>query len=105
MKARKRSAEASVEVDGHRLRWSLEREAQWTTNDGGKGMAFSVRLDGDDRHRELLLEFPYPRWKPGARQDKERILPPRIAKAIRQAMEAGWDPQSRGRVFAFQVPE
>ena len=76
MKARKRSAEASVEVDGHRLRWSLEREAQWTTNDGCKGMAFSVRLDGDARHRELLLEFPYPRWKPGARQDKERILPP-----------------------------
>jgi hypothetical protein len=104
VKARKRSAEASVEVDGHSLIWTLEREAQWTTNDGGKGMAFSVRL-ADGNFRELLLEFPYPRWKPGGRQDKERIQPQRIVSAIRQAIDAGWDPQSRGRVFALQVPE
>ena len=106
MKARKRAAEATVEIDGIVLRWTLHREAQWTTNDGNKGMAFSVRADGRKTFRELMLEFPFPRRKPGpGRQEKERILPHVIESAIRQAIAAGWDPVSRGRTFAFQVPE
>jgi hypothetical protein len=32
-------------------------------------------------------------------------MPAVIEAGIRAAMEAGWDPTSRGRVFAFQVEE
>jgi hypothetical protein len=106
VKARKRSAEASVVIDGFELRWTLLREAQYTSTDGYKGMSFSVRAEGRKAFRELILEYPFPRRKPGfAHQDKERILPHVIEDGIRQAMAAGWDPFSRGRVFAFQVPE
>lgn len=106
MKARKRSVDASVVVDGFELHWTLLREAQYTSTDGYKGMCFSVRAEGRKAFRELLLEFPFPKRKPGfARQEKERILPHVIEAGIRQAMAAGWDPVSRGRVFAFQVPE
>jgi hypothetical protein len=54
----------------------------------------------------LRLEYPYPKWKPGARQnERPRIVPSVIEADIRAAMAAGWNPHSRGRVFAFQVPE
>jgi hypothetical protein len=105
MKPRKRTAQGTLTIDGVELRWELTREAQYTTNDGAKGMAFSVRADGGKAFRELMLEFPYPRQKPGYHQEKERVSPQAIEKAIRLAMEDGWDPTSRGRVFAFQVPE
>jgi hypothetical protein len=106
MKARKRSAEATVEIDGVLLRWTLLREAQFTSSDGYKGMAFSVRADGHKVFRELILEYPFPKKKfRFAHQEKERIFPAVIEAGIRQAIAAGWDPVSRGRVFAFQVPE
>jgi hypothetical protein len=106
MKARKRSAEAVVEIDGHELHWTLLREAQYTTSDGYKGMAFSVRATGGKVYRELILEFPFPKKKfRFAHQEKERISPQIIEDGIRQAMEAGWNPVSRGRFFAFQVAD
>ena len=106
MKKRKRSIAATVEIDGFPLRWSLLREPQWTTTDGYKGLTFSVRADLPKTFRELQLEFPYPKKKPGHPvPEKQRILPQVVEAGIRQAMAAGWKPKSRGRVFAFQVPE
>ncbi|HEU0096503.1 MAG TPA: hypothetical protein VFQ52_08615, partial [Rhizomicrobium sp.] len=72
--------------------------------DGYKGMAISVTL-AEGNGRELLLEYPYPKFKPGPQRKAERprILPAVIEKDIRAAMDAGWDPTSRGRVFAFPV--
>ncbi len=108
MKARKRQAGGTFMMDGVELHWSLLREAQYTTNDGYKGMAFTVRAKSDPGSnrvfRELILEFPFPKRKYRfAHQEKERIEPRRVEAATRQAMEAGWDPVSRGRVFAFQI--
>ena len=105
MKARKRTAEGKCVIDGHELNWSLLREAQFTTSDGYKGMTFSVRAEGGKVFKELLLEYPFPKKKfRFAHQEKERILPQNIEAGIRLAMAAGWNPVSRGRVFAFQVP-
>ena len=101
----KRSVEAKVLVNGHELVWTLEREPKWHT-DGPRGLAILVRLS-EGNHKELLLEYPYPKWKPGPQRNLERprIMPAVIEAGIRAAMEAGWDPTSRGRVFAFQVEE
>ncbi|HEX4303265.1 MAG TPA: hypothetical protein VHZ78_10755 [Rhizomicrobium sp.] len=108
MKARKRSASGKFTIDGTELDWSLLREAQYTSSDGYKGMAFTVRAKSDPGSnrifRELILEFPFPKRKYRfAHQEKERIEPRRVEAAIRLAMTAGWDPVSRGRVFAFQI--
>lgn len=108
MKARKRSAGGVFTIDGTELHWSLLREAQFTSSDGYKGMAFTVRAQPDSgsnrTFRELILEFPFPKRKYRfAHQEKERIEARLVEAGVRQAMAAGWDPVSRGRVFAYQV--
>ena len=107
MKPRNRQASGTYVVDGYDLRWKLLREAHYSTSDGQKGMQFSVRAVSETARtfRELILEFPVPKWKPGRHQEKERILPQAVEAGIREAMAAGWDPVSRGRVWAYQVEE
>jgi hypothetical protein len=101
----KRFIEEKVTIDGYDLCWTLHSEPRWCT-DGYKGLGISVRLSEGPAARELRLEYPYPKWKPGARQnERPRIVPSVIEADIRAAMAAGWNPHSRGRVFAFQVPE
>ena len=97
--------DAAIVIDGYALHWTLQREPHWST-DGYKGLAICVR-SSEGTFRDLLLEFPYPKRKPGyvRHPDRPRIVPGVIEAAIRAAMAAGWNPTSRGRVFAFPVPE
>ncbi len=105
MKPRNRQASGKYAVDGVDLEWSLLREAHYSSSEGHKGMVFTVRAVSDTARtfKELQLEFPPPRHKPGRHQEKERILPQTIEAAIRQAVAGGWDPVSRGRVYVWQV--
>src|ERR1700712_5402327 len=105
MKPRNRQAGGRYVLDGVELTWELLREAHYTSSDGHKGMVFSVRAVSETTRtfKELLLEFPPPKYKPGRHQEKERILPPKVEAAIRQAVAGGWDPVSRGRVFVWLV--
>jgi hypothetical protein len=98
MKPRKRAAGGKLTIDGIEMTWSLMNEAHYSS-DGYKGMAFTVRAEGQRTHRELILQFPYPERKPGFHQDKERIVPEKIEAAIQLALGMGWRPKSRGRSF------
>ncbi len=105
MKARKRQAGGRIVIDGNEIVWELLREAHYSSSDGFKGMQFSVRAVSDTARtfRELVLEYPFPKHRPGRHQEKERILPQVIEAGIREAIAAGWNPVSHGRVFAYQV--
>jgi hypothetical protein len=105
MKARKRQASGACTMDGVELEWRLIREAHYSTTEGYKGMEFSVRAVSETARtfKELILEFPFPKRKPGRPQEKERILTQNIEAAIRQAIDGGWNPVSRGRVYVWQV--
>ena len=104
----KRSIEATVTVEGFSLFWRLHREQQEFTSDGWKGISIHVRVVEAAR-RELYLEYPAVlNQKAGL----FRTLPPRptivaakVEGHIRQAMAAGWDPESRGKPFFYQVAE
>jgi hypothetical protein len=48
------------------LKWWLVREPQWTTEDGYIGHRISVQTE-DARHRELILEYPFPENSPELR--------------------------------------
>ncbi|MBI1330619.1 MAG: hypothetical protein GC166_12050 [Alphaproteobacteria bacterium] len=106
MKRRVRTAEGSVEIDEVVLRWSLIREPHYTPAEGHKGMVFSVKADGPRAFRELVLEFPYPGKKPTGfvkALEVPPIEPSEVEAGIREALAAGWDPVSRGRVFIYEV--
>ena len=96
-----------ITVDGIELRWHLHAEPQITSEFGPKGRRYSIRA-AEGTKRELILEFAFPKEttkrKPVSPQSA-KIFPNILEDGIRQAIEAGWRPYSRGRVFSFRLEE
>ena len=104
----KRSIQSEINIDGLSLEWNLHREQGWCGEDRWRGIAILVQVAGVAR-RELLLEYPVVRTEKNGwtRDDPQRpaISAKRVESHIRAAMEAGWDPDSRGKPFVYQVSE
>lgn len=99
-----RDLAGTIEIDGLQYEWSVQREPQWCTVDGWKGMTVALRLR--DALREAILEFPMPsarrsKLQPQLRrpQVNQRI----IENGVRAALSAGWEPASRGKPVLFEV--
>lgn len=104
----KRDLQYPVTIDGIPLIWNLHREQQLSTADGWRGVAIHVRVVEGVR-RELHLEYPAVQVRKivATRTDRVEvnIRPPKVEAHIRQAMEAGWDPMSRGKPYVYEVQE
>lgn len=92
----------TVDVDGIKYEWELRREPHFSDFDGWQGMA--VALLQKDMQRGAVLEFPPPKrlmkgLKPGRLQINDAI----ITRGVRAALEAGWEPASRGKPMVFTV--
>lgn len=104
-KGRGNAVADTVSVDGEVMNWEPISEPRWST-DGYVGLRISVRVDA--HARELIVEFPYTRTQNGRprswphRPREFKIL---LEEAVRLAIEAGFEPNSRGRPFVFQVPD
>ena len=91
-----------VSVDGTRYAWRY-RHGWIVWGKGIKAISISVSLN-PERTRELILDFTL-------KMNAEESLPSeaRVARAleegIRRAREAGWDPESRGRAFRYEIAE
>jgi hypothetical protein len=104
----KRQIGSSIEIEGFRLNWRLHREQQFFA-EGWQGASIHVQNERD-AHRDLYLEYPL---VPSQKQARSRvdftqvqIHAKKVEAHIRQAMAAGWDPDSRGKKpFVFVVPE
>ncbi|MGK2908642.1 MAG: hypothetical protein ACSLE1_02375 [Sphingobium sp.] len=97
-----RSLNGVVDVDGLKFDWELQREPQWSDAEGWRGM--KIALTQQDMPRGASLEFPPPKrllkgLKPGRLQINDAIL----ARGIRAALVAGWEPFSRGKPMVFTV--
>jgi hypothetical protein len=104
MARNKTSSEFAIEVDGEPFVWRLQRLPQWSSDANEfRGMALAVRHQ--EGQREAVVEFPPgPQPRYGAPQLKAaQIAPELVAKAIASAIEAGWDPMSRGKTVAIVV--
>jgi len=100
----KQSPEFDIEVGGDPYVWRLHRLPGWSSDTATRhGMALAVRHK--EGQREAVVEFPPgPQPRYGAPQLKPAQIPPElVAKAITSAMEAGWDPLSRGKTVAIVV--
>lgn len=92
----------SVDVDGFRYEWELRSEPQWGESEGWKGMTVALLQQGTQRG--ALLEFPPPkRLLRGMQRGRLQISDAIVARGIRAALEAGWDPASRGKPMVFMV--
>ena len=104
MARNKHNPEFAIVVDGEAYLWRLHRQPQWSSDAADwRGMAIAVRHQ--DGQREVVVEFPPgppPRY--GAPQvQPSQIAPALVAKAIASAIDAGWEPLSRGKTVAIVV--
>ena len=106
----KRQLGAKVEIDGFHLTWRLRREQHTNGLDDWHAVAIHVQNEDTRARRDLYLEYPLvPVLNKNGITRADSIHVPIHAKKveahIRQAIEAGWDPESRGKPFVFDVPE
>lgn len=97
-----RDKTGTVEVDGLSFEWFIQREPQWCTADGWRGMMVSVRQM--DEQREALLEFPMPKSGNGSQHRRRPQINDAIAaNGVSAALAAGWKPTSRGKPAIYMV--
>lgn len=104
---RKRALSGTFTIDEYELKWELRNEAQFTTDGGLKGVQILVEMV-DGPHKQLILEFPYNGHRiTGITQlaERQNVTEEGIIAGTKLAMEAGWNPVSRGKVFIFEVDE
>lgn len=93
----------SVNVDGTDYRFSVISFPKWTS-DGWQGLVVGVRshLEG---HRELLIQFPmeFSHRHSTPHRQRPKVELRELGHAIEAALDAGWDPESRGKPFRFQI--
>ncbi|HEY9236541.1 MULTISPECIES: hypothetical protein [Phenylobacterium] len=100
----KQSPELEIELGGELYVWRLHRRPQWSSDPSeSRGPAIAVRHR--EGQREAVLEFPPgPRPRYGAPQLQASQIPPAlVARAIASAIDAGWEPLSRGKPVTVVV--
>ncbi|RYF93653.1 MAG: hypothetical protein EON95_08170 [Caulobacteraceae bacterium] len=98
--------EFEIQVDGEPYIWRLQRQPQWSSDANEfRGMALALRHK--EGQREAIVEFPAGQQpKYGAPQLKPALIDPeRVGRAIASAIEAGWEPLSRGKTVTIVVDE
>jgi hypothetical protein len=93
---------STVSVDGTSYVWSY-RHGWLVWGKGIKAISVSVALK-PQRTRELILDFTV-KVAPDDPRSGEAQVARALEGAIRKALEAGWDPESRGRAFRLEVAE
>lgn len=98
----KQKTRGSVDVDGVRYDWHLQREPHLSDDEGWKGMAIAVVRQ--DAKREAWVEFPAPkRLMKGLPRGRLQLDDATIARCVNSALSAGWDPLSRGKPVEIMV--
>ena len=96
------AAHTTVDVDGTPYAWSY-RHGWVVWGKGIKAISISVALQ-PKRTRELILDLTL-RMDEGGRAPSEARVASALPGAIRAALDAGWDPESRGRAFRHEIDE
>jgi hypothetical protein len=93
-----------ISVDGVEFGWRVDRNPQWCTADGWRGLLLYVEASGS-RGRSLHIELPFEIRDHGSTPHRQRpkVSAQALSRYIREALEAGWDPSSRGKTFLYVV--
>jgi hypothetical protein len=96
------AAHTTITVDGAEYVWSY-RHGWVVWGKGIKAVSVSVSLH-PERTRELILDFTVKANEGGGTPSDARVLDA-LPSAIRSALKAGWEPESRGRAFRHEISE
>ena len=92
----------TVLVEGSEYEWEVRREPAWSETEGWQGMTVALQQKGEQRG--AMLEFPPPkRLLKGLQRGRLQINDAILARGIRGALAAGWEPSSRGKPVWFSV--
>ena len=91
-----------VRVDGTDYPWSY-RHGWVVWGKGVKAVSLSVSLK-PERTRELRLDFTVQIDDEDPTPSEAKVVAA-LPEAIRAAIAAGWDPESRGRAFRYEVED
>jgi hypothetical protein len=96
-----RETGGTVEVEGEVYEWTLRRQPRPVGREW-EGVALTLRHR--DFKREAIVQFPPP-LRPNGRPDveKQKVDLDHVRNAVSSAIEAGWDPTSRGKAVVFDV--
>jgi len=97
-----RDLKGIVQVEGEDYEWEVRRQPQRTTGNEWQGIGVVLRLVSGQR--EAIVMFPMVMRASGIPNfERQRINVESIRNAVASAIEAGWDPTSRGKVMVFDV--
>jgi hypothetical protein len=93
-----------VRVNGQDYSWTIYRQPQWCTADGWRGLAILVELAAEPQ-RQLIVQFPFvvegKRSTPHLQRPAVSLSA--LSANVAAAIDAGWEPESRGKPFVFEV--
>ncbi len=98
--ARSGAAASVVCVDGTNYAWTY-RHGWIVRGKGIQAISISVSLN-PERTRELILDFISTVDDEGSPPSAGRVVRA-LEAGIRAAREAGWNPESRGRAFRYEI--
>jgi hypothetical protein len=98
------SKTGTVQIEGVDYRWSVYRQPAITSTRGLVGLTLLVETMESGR-RSLILEFAIDPKRHGDMPHHQRFRVPnhRLIECIQNAMNSGWDPDSRGKDFVFNA--
>lgn len=97
-----RDLKGVVRVDGEDYEWEVRRQPLRTIGNQWQGIGIALRLVG--AQREAIVQFPMTMRANGAPNfERQRINVDSVKNAVSSAIEAGWNPTSRGKVVVFDV--
>lgn len=95
-----------VELDGTDFRWSVFRQPTWTMGrtHGYTLLGLAVLVEPPEPgHRKLVLEFDIEPRGDMPQHQRFHANKARLIEAIKDAISAGWEPDSRGKRFVYEA--
>lgn len=93
----------ALNVDGIEYHWEFRHASRFDSSVGLCGPSVVVCL-APTHTRDLIIDFPISTFDP-KRKPRRAILVHHLTSVIRLALAAGWEPQSRGKPFRFNVTD
>jgi len=104
----KSSAKKSpIMVGGSELYWTVRHWPGWCwDNNGYHGLSLLIET-AEKSTRNLIIEFPFKEEGSASKPHRQRpkVSRSELAKHIEEAIQLGWNPDSRGKPFVLRLDD